>query len=1052
MNGTAPGAAAPPPQQQVPQDIANLCQILQGCLSPQREVMKVAEEQLKLLEKNQGQSVNLLQVTLADSLDLAIRQVAAISFKNLVSKGWGKEDDPGYIPAVDRDLIKQNLLQALIHAPPLVRVQLGECLKSIVYVDYPKQWPALLSEIHTCLVNQDTSRLYGGLFALRMLTRKYEYKNEDERVPLYEIVNSVFPILVQIFQQLISLETKVVEHVEMMKLICKIFWSTVYLSVPQLLMQPEHSHAWMNCFKILLQHPVPQGGSHNEPQEPWWKLKKWVLHIVNRLFNKYGISTKLKKEPYYPFALFFETNCTCQFLETILRLLACLTQGQYVSPRSINLALQYLTHALPHKLTYGVMKPHFQQIMFSVLFPLACFQNEDSELWEEDPHEYVRKGYDLMEDLYSPRSQVMHFFIDMASYKHPCKENLPNLVNHLGELLRQFISKTSEGRNTTLERQADGALLIMGSLSEKLKSTVPYKNSIEQMLHHFMLPILNHPAGHLRAKAVWCLGMFADFKFQEGRGKGSTFSILLSSTVARLQDPELPVRVDASVALRSFVEILKDLELLRPLLPQLLNEFLKLINEVDNDDMINTLEAIVEKFEDEIAPFALTICQHLAQNFWKCIDNDEDDDGMGALAALGCLRAMTTILESVSSIPDLYNDLEPVIFPIMHRMISTEGQDVLEEVLEIVSYFTYYAPSISPNMWRLWPMMVEAVSDWAIEYFENILVPLDNFISRGTEYFLTWKDPDFLQSAYQLVERTFNMDLTDDDLLSGPRLLECIMLHCKGRVDHYIEPFILLAVAKLKTAQKNLLKDLLMQVVANALYYNAALTVQILQKHGLVSEVFTVWFQMIWKTTEKGRVGHFRRENDKKINVLGLCSLLHLQGGQVPPEINAGGVQVIQGLAKLCADLKELRDKKEGESESEEEGSSDEDEEDEEEVFDEDDEEDEDEDTSARFKSSRNRDLKFEEEDDDEYDDEWDDILDYWDEDEDTASPLDQVDAHVFFTDSLTFLQGSDPARFASYTGTLDTNTQQALQAMAGYAAQRRQTLAKLAAENAATK
>jgi hypothetical protein len=45
--------------------------------------------------------------------------------------------------------------------------------------------------------------------------------------------------------------------------------------------------------------------------------------------------------------------------------------------------------------------------------------------------------------------------------------------------------------------------------------------------------------------------------------------------------------------------------------------------------------------------------------------------------------------------------------------------DVFEEVLEIVSYMTYFSPVISPNMWSLWPLMVDAVQDWAIDYFES---------------------------------------------------------------------------------------------------------------------------------------------------------------------------------------------------------------------------------------------------------------------------------------------------------------------------------------------
>ena len=50
------------PQAQMPPHLLNLCQILQGCLSQQSEIMKAAEAQLNLAERQPGQSVNLLQV------------------------------------------------------------------------------------------------------------------------------------------------------------------------------------------------------------------------------------------------------------------------------------------------------------------------------------------------------------------------------------------------------------------------------------------------------------------------------------------------------------------------------------------------------------------------------------------------------------------------------------------------------------------------------------------------------------------------------------------------------------------------------------------------------------------------------------------------------------------------------------------------------------------------------------------------------------------------------------------------------------------------------
>ena len=74
--------------------------------------------------------------------------------------------------------------------------------------------------------------------------------------------------------------------------------------------------------------------------------------------------------------------------------------------------------------------------------------------------------------------------------------------------------------------------------------------------------------------------------------------------------------------------------------------------------------------------------------------DEEEDEGEGLMAAYGCMRALSTVLDSVSTMPALFPQLEAILFPVMQRLCSTEGQDVFEEVLEIVSYFTYFSPTV----------------------------------------------------------------------------------------------------------------------------------------------------------------------------------------------------------------------------------------------------------------------------------------------------------------------------------------------------------------------
>lgn len=51
--------------------------------------------------------------------------------------------------------------------------------------------------------------------------------------------------------------------------------------------------------------------------------------------------------------------------------------------------------------------------------------------------------------------------------------------------------------------------------------------------------------------------------------------------------------------------------------------------------------------------------------------------------------------------------MEDVLWPILERYTSTDGQDIFEEVMQLATYLTYFAPTLSPRMWSLYPRMVQ---------------------------------------------------------------------------------------------------------------------------------------------------------------------------------------------------------------------------------------------------------------------------------------------------------------------------------------------------------
>ena len=72
---------------------------------------------------------------------------------------------------------------------------------------------------------------------------------------------------------------------------------------------------------------APQEGQPADLQErkawPWWKAKKWMLHISHRLFQRYGDPKLTNPDtPERAFAELWKQHCSAQFLQAHLALLA----------------------------------------------------------------------------------------------------------------------------------------------------------------------------------------------------------------------------------------------------------------------------------------------------------------------------------------------------------------------------------------------------------------------------------------------------------------------------------------------------------------------------------------------------------------------------------------------------------------------------------------------------------------------------------------------------------------------------------------------------------
>lgn len=190
-------------------------------------------------------------------------------------------------------------------------------------------------------------------------------------------------------------------------------------------------------------------------------------------------------------------------------------------------------------------------------------------------------------------------------------------------------------------------------------------------------------------------------------------------------------------------------------------------------------------------------------------------------------------------------------------------------------------------MWNLFPKMYHAFSEWGPDFLSNILVPMDNYISKSTQVFVSG---EYLQMVLQMYHKAMTADLPENITGEGAKLIEVVLLNCGGYIDNVLENIVELALNRLSKAKNTFLKVLLLEVVVNSLYYNPPLLLNILEKRGWTQEVFSMWFTLIPK---------FKRLHDRKISIVALSSLFRLPIPNLPSVIQLGFKQIIETLISL---------------------------------------------------------------------------------------------------------------------------------------------------------
>ncbi|KAK6532235.1 hypothetical protein TWF281_006427 [Arthrobotrys megalospora] len=865
------------------------------------EIRRNAERQLKQAEQAPGFIGALLHIVDTDH-DENIRLSAVLYLKNKVLRSWepsAADVKPSPIPEDEKPAFRERLIPTLTRSNPKIRHQMLPMMGKILHYDFPERWPSYMHSTIALLQAHDASSVFSGLQCLLAICRVYRLKSATEkREELEGVIKATFPLIWSIGSKLVAHDDA--DSGEMLRLIFKSYKHAIYYELLATLRERESIVGWATLFiNVVNKTPPPESLPEDideREMHSWWKAKKWAYSNLNRLFVRYGNPQSLSKSTtaeYEQFAHNFIENFVPEIVKAYLGQIDLWAQKQtWLSRNCLSFTLSFLEECIKPKNTWQLLKPHVDILVSHVLFPLLCQNSDDLEMFESEPVEYIHRKLNFYEDISAPDVAATNFLVTLTKSR---KTTVFNVLNYINQIVNKY-EQCPEGEKNPLEKE--GALRMIGSLSSiLLGKKSPIADKIEYFFVRHVFPEFQSGFPFLRARACDVVDKFSDLDFQDQ----NNIVLIYESIITCLNDEKLPVRVEAALALSPLIRHEYIKTQMQGTIVQIMQQLLKLTNEVDLDSLANVMEELVESFATQLTPFAVDLTKSLRDTYIRIVSevldktaedefNELIDDK--SITALGILQTIGTLILTLETSPDILLLLETILEPVIKITLENKLYDLYNEVFEIIDSCTFSAKAISPTMWMIFGLIHSTFKDKAEFYVEEMLPALDNYVTYGAD--VMKQNPAYLEAIYDIIQTIFVHDkLGAMDRICGCKLAEAVLLNLRGHADVYLRRLIelpMLCLTAENHAKVKAYRVHLMEMVINCIYYNPSQTLQILEQHGWTAKFFTLWFS---------NIDNFNRVHDKKLSIVAIVALLDLTPDQIPASIQPYWNRLLQGLVKL---------------------------------------------------------------------------------------------------------------------------------------------------------
>lgn len=910
-------------------DLQSLANLFATTYNPDPNVQKTGELQIRKIGAQEGMLTALLQIIASDGVESATRQACSVYLKNRVHTSYilPPNPRPDHVPIAqsDRTALKANILPLLAASPSRsITVQLAATLKDLVAHDFPDRWSSLLDDVKRLLGSGDVREVGAGVVAALECVRAFRFRQKADVLP--SIIASLFPTLVTIADGMLNTSPSQPASQEipaMLHLILKTYKTAIIVNLCPHQQSPESLVPWGRLLFRVVGMVIPVEGVPTDEEDrercEWWKAKKWAYGILGRLFHRFGNPSQLPspmQKEYGVFAEDFVTTFAPEIFKVYLHQVELYVSGQaWLGKKCQYQIFQFFTECIKPKSTWILLKPHVDSLVANFAFPQLTFNASKQAMWESDPVEYVRASVDEYENFSSPASGATSFLLSLASNRTKTAF-LPML---------QFINTVLRSNPTPAQRF--GALTMMSVLGPFIVRHPDVKGSIEQFMVQYVLPEFTSQEPYLRSVACEVLGVVTKagitWAAEENLNNHSR------AVALALDDRELPVRVQAALAITELVVIHDSVrDAVSPQVGKVVQDLLKLSDETDLDILNHSMEAMVDRFQNELMPVASQLTARLCESYLRLAreglaqqkETDPDSIDMESLVtdgdddkvygAMGVAKTIGTVVSCIDSSAEILSQVQEVIIPIIRFTLENKLIDLFDNMYDLVDALTFRLHAISPNMWPVFELTYDLFKSDAVDFLDEMLPSLDNFVSYGTDVLKA--RPDYRSKVLDMYRTAMTSpQLGDNDKINGCKLAESMLLNLHGHVDDQLQDIIIIAVDHMDKGETTSFRLANLEILINAVLYNASAALHFMEayKPGFSRIFFERWFAAINSDNKLPRV------HDKKLSILALCKLLEMEAGAIPeglrdgwPGIVGGALNIFKALPQAIAKRKVLED------------------------------------------------------------------------------------------------------------------------------------------------